>query len=487
MDIKNFTILHSNDMHGDFFSEANPLSGELIGGLSLLSGYINSVRRKEKNVIFTISGDMLQGSMIDSEYKGVSTIEIMNYLSPDVVSLGNHELDYGLPHLLFLEKMANFPIVNANIHIKKSHRRLLQSHIVLSRDGFDILFIGIITENVLQSIRMDDTIGTLISLEDAANEVNRICDAYKNDDIDLTILLTHIGYDSDKQLASMLDPELGVDMILGGHSHSFLEHPEIVNGILIAQSGTGTDQIGRFDIVVDGDTNKVTDWKWQLIKISGSMTGADQDLQRYIDDYETNVNKKYSSIICRLSTTLKNEKRETETPLGNLFSDILAICGQCDFGLIGSGSIRVKELGPIVTMGNLMSAMPFEDKFYKFEVSGATLRKIFTHIMRPENRNHEGECYQVNKGVETIYSDKDRKLISLKYQGSEITDNGKYTLGIQGFHFSNCQQNLNVSQAELETISEKKLVATSVKNVIEEYLRDHQNISAQVEGRLIFV
>ena len=100
MSTQKFTILHSNDMHGDFLAESGGQSGDLIGGLALLSGYINKVRSEEENVLFVIAGDMVQGSLIDSEYKGISTIEIMNYLSPDVVSLGNYELDYGLGHSL---------------------------------------------------------------------------------------------------------------------------------------------------------------------------------------------------------------------------------------------------------------------------------------------------------------------------------------------------------------------------------------------------
>ena len=140
---KKFTILHSNDMHGDFLAEAGGEDGHLIGGVSLLSGYINKVRQEEKNVLFVISGDMVQGSLIDKEYRGISTIEIMNYLAPDVVTLGNHELDYGLPHLLFLEKMANFPIVNANLYIKKYNKRLMNPYVILNVDGFDIMFIGI--------------------------------------------------------------------------------------------------------------------------------------------------------------------------------------------------------------------------------------------------------------------------------------------------------------------------------------------------------
>jgi 5'-nucleotidase / UDP-sugar diphosphatase len=76
---KKFTILHSNDIHGDFLAEIQGQQGKLIGGLSLLSGYINKVRQEEENVFYVISGDMVQGSLIDTEYKGISTIEIMNY------------------------------------------------------------------------------------------------------------------------------------------------------------------------------------------------------------------------------------------------------------------------------------------------------------------------------------------------------------------------------------------------------------------------
>ena len=76
--LKKLTILHSNDMHGDFQAEEE--SGKLIGGVSMLSGYIQKVRKEEKNVLYTISGDMFRGSVIDSEFKGLSTIEIINML-----------------------------------------------------------------------------------------------------------------------------------------------------------------------------------------------------------------------------------------------------------------------------------------------------------------------------------------------------------------------------------------------------------------------
>ena len=146
---KKLTILHSNDMHGDFLAE--DADGALLGGVSMLSGYIQKVRREEENVLYAIAGDMFRGSVIDSEYKGVSTIGIMNMLAPDVVTLGNHEVDYGVAHLLFLEKCARFPIINANMYIATNRRRMFRSHIVLEKGGMRILFIGVLTQKVLSA------------------------------------------------------------------------------------------------------------------------------------------------------------------------------------------------------------------------------------------------------------------------------------------------------------------------------------------------
>ena len=383
--LKKFTILHSNDMHGDFLAEAQGAEGDLIGGLSLLSGYLHQVRREEKNVLYLISGDMVQGSMIDSEYKGVSTMEIMNYLAPDVVTLGNHELDYGLPHLLFLEKMANFPIVNANLYIKKYHKRLMRPYLILNVDGFDIMFIGVVTEGVLSKLRTSE-IGAFVDLEEASTEVGKICNAYKGEDIDLTILLTHIGFEEDKKLAAMLDPEWGVDMIIGGHSHTILEQPAKVNDILIAQAGTGTDQIGRFDIVVDDDTNSIVEWTWQLIPVNDDLADPDEDLQKFINSFKEVVDRKYNKIICRLAQKLTHPKREEETALGNLFADIFAERSGCDLVLLGSGAIRGWELGPLVTLGDLLKVYPYDGVLLKLTVTGAQIRQMFEYIMVPENR-----------------------------------------------------------------------------------------------------
>ena len=486
MKTKRFTILHSNDMHGDFLAEVKGAEGSLIGGLALLSGYVNRVRREEENVLYVIAGDMLQGSIIDAEYRGISTIEIMNYLAPDVVTLGNHEVDYGLPHLLFLEKMANFPIVNANLYISKYNRRLMQPYVILNVAGFDIMFIGITTESILQSLKMDEQIATFITLEEASREVGKICNAYKDEDIDLTILLTHIGFESDTELASLLRPEWGVDMIIGGHSHTILEQPAKVNDILITQAGVGTDQIGRFDIVVDDDTNSIVEWKWQLIPVDSTIAEPDQELTKFIDSFKEEVDRKYNTVVCRFARKLTHPRREEETALGNLFADIFARRAHVDVMFLGSGSIRGTELGPLVTLGDLRSIFAFDDTLFKLTVTGAQLKKVFSHIMRAENRNSEGECYQVNHGVEAVYLDASSELESLTLEGRPAMDDGQYTICLQGYHYTNSEPNLGLTNEELTAIHSPTVVTTSARDVLEEHLRGSQGLSSKVEGRLVF-
>ena len=482
-----FTLLHSNDMHGDFLAEVKEGSGELIGGLGLLSGYIGKVREEEENVIYAIAGDMIQGSLIDAEYKGASTIELMNLLSPDVVTLGNHELDYGLPHLLFLEKVANFPIVNANLYIKKYGKRLMTPYVIMNVGGFDIMFIGIITEKSMDSIALDELIGTFISIEDAANEVGKITNAYKNYDVDLTVLLTHIGFESDLELAKLLDPQWGVDLIIGGHTHTVLEQPVKVNDILVTQAGEGTDQIGRFDMVVDEKTNSIIDWKWELVPINNSTATIDKTLQEFLNGYKNKVDEKYNQIITRFAVELTHPEREIETTLGNMVTDALAGSIETDVILIGSGSIRSKELGPVVTLGTLKACFPYDDSLTEFLVHGNQLIKIFSHIMKKENRTGEGEFFQVNDKVEAIYSDSKDELVSLKVNGRSVKEKKHYTITLQGYHIANCQANLNISYEELTALKKGRVVSTSAYQVLEEWLRVHPNIKEIIDGRLIFI
>ncbi len=483
--IKKLTILHSNDLHGDFLAEH--IDEHLVGGISLLSGYINKTREENENVIYAIAGDMFRGSVIDSEYRGISTIEIMNALAPDVVAIGNHEVDYGVAHLLFIEKCAKFPIINANMYIKTNGARLFKPYEIIEMDGMKILFIGIVTEAVLASAKREGLIGTIINTEDAADEVGKICNAFNGIDIDFTVLLTHIGFEEDKKLAMMLKPEWGVDVIIGGHSHTVLEKPEIINGIPIVQAGTGTDAIGRFDIDVDTDNNCIDSFTWQFIPITSKNCPKDYQIEDLILGYKTVTDLKYGRVVSKFKHILTHPKRNQETSLGNLVSDIIKEALGLHLMLFGSGSIRSAELGPIVTYGKLSECFPYVGKVYQVNVTADQLRKMLLHIFRDEAWTGHTEFYQFSKGIKLIYSKSKKEFELAKLNGSDIKGDKIYKIGIQEFHFMNFSDFLGLEIEETYINGKPRVISTSDFDIINEYLSSHNVVDSAVQGRLTVV
>ena len=480
---KKLTLLHSNDLHGDFLAEK--IDDKLLGGVSMLSGYVNKVRSEEQNTIYCIAGDMFRGSVIDSEFRGISTIEIMNMLSPDVVTIGNHEIDYGIAHLLFLEKCAKFPIINANMHITTNNARLFKSHHIIEIDGMKILFIGILTETVLSMAKKEALVGSFVDIHDAATEVERVCNAYKSLDIDCTVLLTHIGFEEDKLLAAQLDPSLGIDIIIGGHSHTYLEKPEEVNGILIAQAGTGTDQIGRFDLEIDTYSNTVSGFTWKSIPIINEYCPRDIALENILDPYKLEAEKKYSRVITRLKRKLTHPSWYQETEIGGLLADILQESLRLDIMLVGSGSIRVSELGPIVLFSDLTECLPYDDSAIALWVTGAQLRKMILYMLRDEvwNGSH-CEFFQFSEGVRVIYDKESHILKGFSLNGEPIKDKKIYKIGLQYYFYLNMKDFFSVSQAEIEPNGKPRRIATSCREVLDEYLSCHQSLDHQIDGRL---
>ncbi len=483
--LKKLTLIHSNDLHGDFLAEK--VDDSLTGGVSLLSGYVNKVRREEENVIYAIAGDMFQGSLIDSEYKGISTIEIMNLMAPDVVTLGNHEVDYGLAHLLFLEKCANFPIINANLFLTNNGRRLFRSHLILETGGLKVLFIGILTEEVLQKTKLEKLIGTLVDIREAAEEVGRICDSYRTEDIDFTVLLTHIGIEADQKLAARLDPRWGVDLIIGGHSHTLLEKPIVINGIPIVQAASGTDQIGRFDIMVDTDLNCIDSYTWQLIPVTPEYCPEDEALKELIEKYHEATETKYNRILTRFPERYTHPVRNRETKVGKIFADAFKESLGLDIMLEASGSLRNHFLGPIMTLKDLQEMHPFDEEVYRYVVTGKQFHHMMEYMLRDESSDPDAhtEFYQLSEGVRVVYNKRQKKVTSFTIYGREVGDDEPLRVGMHQFHFKNLKTGLNITEAEILRNAVPKVVATRSLGLLEEYFSFHPHLTAPEEQRLV--
>ncbi|MBQ6875262.1 MAG: 5'-nucleotidase C-terminal domain-containing protein [Lachnospiraceae bacterium] len=482
--LKKLTILHSNDLHGDFLAEQT--DERLVGGVSMLSGYINQVKSTEKNTLYCIAGDMFRGSVIDTEYKGISTIEIMNMLSPDVVTIGNHETDYGVAHLLFIEKCAKFPIINANLHIKTNGARLFKPYHIVEIDGMKILFIGILTEEVLSQTKKDELIGTFIDIDEAAQEIGKICNTYNSLDVDLTVLLTHIGFEEDKQLAARLDPAWGVDIIIGGHSHTLPDTPETINNIIIVQAGTGTDQIGRFDITVNTDQNCIDSYTWQTVPVRAKTCPRDQALEHILQYYQAETDKKYGRLVTKFKRTLTHPSRYCETELGGLLSDIVCENLGLDLMLLGSGGIRSKELGPIVLYSDFIECFPYDDSVHMLPVTGKQLRQIILHILRDEVWSGDHcEFYQFSGRIRIIYRRDTHDFEELSFDGKPLCDEKIYRIGIELYHYKNLEKFLSISYDEVEKNGKIRVVSTSCRDILDEYLSAHQLLDREIDGRLV--
>ena len=483
--MKKLTILHSNDLHGDFLAEE--VDARLIGGVSMLSGYVSKVRNEEQNVIYAIAGDMFRGSLIDSEFRGISTVEIINLLTPDVVTVGNHEVDYGLAHLLFLEKCARFPVINANMYVKLSESHLFRPHIVLETGGLKILFIGAITEDVLSSTKAEELIGTLIDIREVASEVRKATDAYKTSDIDLTVLLTHIGFEEDKKLAEELGPDCDIDIIIGGHSHTYLEEPCVVAGIPIVHAAVGTDQIGRFDIVFNKLNRQIDSYTWELIPVTEENCPRDLALEEVIDRYKKITDSKYLRILTRFAKEYTHSRRDMETDLGDLIAECMRSQLGSDLVLIASGSIRVESLGPIVTLQDLMIAFPYESSMIGFDLTGGQLRKVVRYLTRDDavDENVWTELFQFSNGFFCEYDRHSREILRLTIDGEDVQDEKRYSIAVQSYFFCSLEEYFGITPEEVRKNGEPKELASSMQNVLIDYFDNHDYIKLEEEKRLL--
>jgi len=162
----------------------------------------------------------------------------------------------------------------------------------------------------------------------------------------------------------------------------------------------------------------------------------------------------------------------------------MAAMTDADVSFVGSGSLRKDRFGPLVTLGELRALYPYDEPISKCRVTGKVLRRAFSGIMRPENRTGEGECYQVSRGVRAVYDNASHELVELTLNGEPIDDAREYRITLQNFHLQNCGKGF---QLAAEDLSHSRTVATSGRDLLEEWLRTNQNIDRSVEGRLVYL
>jgi 5'-nucleotidase len=255
-------ILHTNDTHSNidpFPDNHGKYPG--MGGVARRATLIEKIRAEEEHVLLLDCGDIFQGTPYFNKFKGVLEMKVLSEMTYDAATLGNHDFDIGLEGFKEAKQHATFPFVNANYDLSgTSLRDEVKQHVVIRKGKLNIGIFGLGVD--LNGLVSNDNTGALVYMDPIAKAQEQVA-LLRKQHCDLIICLSHLGYEYPTDPAKVCDKILaanteGIDLILGGHTHTFLEKPEIVknkigNDVLINQVGYAGLFLGRIDVFCSSD------------------------------------------------------------------------------------------------------------------------------------------------------------------------------------------------------------------------------------------
>ena len=265
---RHITILHTNDTHSHiepFNANHNRYANK--GGVARRATLIEQIRRENKNTLLLDAGDIFQGTPYFNFFEGALEFKLMSMLKYDVATIGNHDFDNAIEGLYKQLPNAKFDFVSANYDIKNT---VLDTHIkpykIIIKDGIKIgIFgLGIALEGLVDQ-RMYKETGYLDPIEIAQDITHELKHDQK---CDLIICLSHLGYHYKNEPNKISDLKLAkatkhIDLIIGGHTHTFLPKPTLVKNIdgtnmLVNQVGAYGINLGRVDFYYDENHDKTS-------------------------------------------------------------------------------------------------------------------------------------------------------------------------------------------------------------------------------------
>ena len=246
------TILHTNDLHGqiDPFPKDHPKYPN-SGGFARIAKKVGEIRKLRSNVLLLDAGDIFQGSPYFNFFKGELEIKLMNEMGYDASTFGNHEFDNGINELAKQVSRASFPFINCNYDLTETPLKdLHKEYIILNRGGkkIGITGVGIKLYGLVDPENMKN-----LKYNDPVSNADRVAGHLKNEEgCDLVICLSHLGYKysfdkvSDQVMAANTK---NIDLIIGGHTHTFMKQPDIIKNkfgkqVIVHQAGWGGLRLG---------------------------------------------------------------------------------------------------------------------------------------------------------------------------------------------------------------------------------------------------
>lgn len=263
VDEKKITILHTNDVHShiDPFPADHPRNPNM-GGAARRASIIEQIRKEEKNVLLLDAGDIFQGTPYFNYYGGELEFKIMSMMQYDLATMGNHDFDNGLEGFYAQLPHAKFEFVSANYDFKNTILdTIIKPYKIFKKDGIKIgIFgLGVELEGLVDKRNYKETV--YHNPIEVAKEVTKKLKVEEK--CDLIICLSHLGFNNKNEPEKPSDVKLAqetkdIDIIIGGHSHTFLDKPVIYKNsdgknVVINQVGAYGINLGRIDFYLSSD------------------------------------------------------------------------------------------------------------------------------------------------------------------------------------------------------------------------------------------
>ena len=384
------TILHTNDFHARF----EPISkydsgcgaednaeGKCFGGSARLVTAVAEARARTNNSILVDGGDQFQGTLFYTYYKGKLAAEMMNKLGYDAMTVGNHEFDDGPEVLRGFMDAVDFPVLmsNADVSGEELLAGKLAKSTVIERGGQKLGMIGLTPQDTDELASP----GPNIIFSDPVNAVQGEVDKLTDMGVNKIIVLSHSGYVVDQAVAA---GTTGVDVIVGGHSNTLLSntneraegaYPTVVGATAIVQAYAYGKFLGELNVTFN-DAGEITEAVGEPIIVDGAIS-EDAATKARIAEAAAPLEEIRNKVVANAVDAIAGDRaicRVQECAMGNLVADAMLdrVKEQgVEIAIANSGGIRASIDAGEVTMGEVLTVLPFQNTLSTFRISGATL------------------------------------------------------------------------------------------------------------------
>jgi len=393
------TILHLNDFHSRFLpinrfdstcSSKDVAANKCFGGIARIKTKIDqrrtAITRGGGNVLTLSAGDMFQGTMFYTTYKGTATASFMNDMGFDAMTVGNHEFDDGPKGLADFIKQADFPVISGNTSVRSEPllNGQLPGYVIVEKGGQKIGIVGILTTDTTDI----SSPGKNVAFSNPISYLSSIIPEMESKGANKIIVLTHVGFNEDKEIAKSVK---GIDVVVGGHSNTLLSnsakradgpYPAIVKGVdgndvpVVSAYAYGK-YLGELNIVFD-DNGNVKSASGNVHELNSFVT-EDANFVSRVNALNTPIEAIKAKVIGSTAEAIDGDRkncRAMECSMGNLVADAMLdrVKGQ---GIViavqNGGGLRASIDAGEITMGEVLTVLPFLNTLSTFQAKGADL------------------------------------------------------------------------------------------------------------------